>query len=178
MFSCSPQCSHSPKHHLRPVTGLLHLSLPSLFRANQDADRNKNDLFLRIKIQAMTEMTHTCSWRETLTSDLPSVHRESRCYSNHITNSERWGLLHTVSRSMLLIGAGTWKASSPKFLASQVLLALIVKAYDCNCRKPVFSSCRISGVLVEKRWLSGPTKNLLNIWGGARKSSFWTSKPR
>lgn len=159
MLSCSPHPSHAPKHHLRPVTGLLHLSLPSWLRANQDADRNKTDLFLRIKIQVMTEMTHARSWRETLTSDLPSsVHRESRCYSNHITNSERRGLLHTASRSMLLVGAGTWMTSSPKFLAPQVLSALIAKAYGCNCKKAVFSIRRLSGVLVEKNRLSGAQK--------------------
>lgn len=133
LLSPTQLCPQSITCHT-PVTGPLHLSLPSLLRASQDADRNKTDLFLRIKIQAMAEMTHTCSRRETLTSDLPSsVHRESRCYSNHITNSERRGLLHTASRSTLLVGAGIWKTSSPKFLAPQVISALTAKAHGRNC---------------------------------------------
>lgn len=142
-----------------------------------------------MRIQALTEMTHTGSWRETLTSDLPSsVHRESRCYSNHITNSERRGLLHMASRSMPLIGAGTWMASSPKFLALQVLLAPTAKTHGCNCTaEGLLSICRISRLLVLKDrlkppkafWISGVRSGNRPFEGAVPSNSeqgwFWTS---
>lgn len=188
-------CSPPPKpwsnlkHHLRPVSGPLHLSLPSVLWASEDADRNKNDLFFRVRIQAVTEMTHTGSRRETLTSDLPSsVHRESRCYSNHITNSERRELLHMASRSMPLIGGGTWMASSPKFLALQVLLVPTAKTHGWNCTaEGMFSICRTSGALVLKDrlrppkafWISGVGSGNLPFEGAVPSNSeqgwFWTS---
>lgn len=99
----------------------------------------KSDLFLRVKIQAMSQMTHTCSRRETLISDLPSsVHRESRCYSNHITNSERWGLLHTASGSKPLSGQGpgrhpalsSWHPQLPFILKQRPAPGVMVYAYN------------------------------------------------
>lgn len=131
----------------------------------------KMTCFFRVRIQALTEMTHTGSRRETLTSDLPSsVHRESRCYSNHITNSERRGLLHMASRSMALIGPGTWMASSPKFLALRVLLAPTAKTHGCNCTaEGMFSICRISGVLVLEDRLRPPKA----FWISGVRSGNW-----
>lgn len=124
MLSCPPQPHPWPKASPEACVWLSPFELAFCVAGQPRCWQEQNDLFLRVKIQTMIEMTHTGSRRETLTSDLPpSVHRESRCYSNHITNSERWGLLHTTSGSMPLIGAGTWKASSPKFLSPQVLLA-------------------------------------------------------
>lgn len=100
-----PWLPQRPRKLLLGPSGSGQFILLSLLWASQHADRNKNDLFLRVKNQAMSQMTHTCSRRETLISDLPSsVHRKSRCYSNHITNSERWGLLHTASGSKPLSG--------------------------------------------------------------------------